>query len=112
MRIKKIVPIIVISLLFLPFISIAAPQRGGWVIQDVLNLMDTVADWLYVIGFALALIIIVIGGISYMTAGGNEEQEKKAKQTIIKGLIGAAIILVAGILLDTLENIIGTSLPT
>jgi len=109
MRIKKIVPIIVISLLFLPFISIAAPQRGGWVIQDVLNLMDTVADWLYVIGFALAL--IVIGGISYMTAGGNEEQEKKAKQTIIKGLIGAAIILLAGIILDTLVRFLGVTPP-
>jgi len=108
MRIKKFLPFLAILLLIVPlFVHAAALTKG-----DITDFANDIAGWLYIIGFAIALIVIIVGGISYMTAGGNEEQEKKAKQTIVKGLIGAAIILVAGVILDTLENIIGTSLPT
>ena len=90
----------------------AAIARGGWGLGDVVRFIDTAANWLYVLGFAVALIIIIVGGISYMTAGGDEEKAKKAKQTIITGLIGVAIILLAGIILDTLAKFIGVSTPS
>lgn len=113
MRIKKIVPFLAISLLIAPLmVAAAGPSRGGWSLQDVLRLIDQIADWLYIIGFAVALLIIVVGGIQYMTAGGNEDKQKGAKQTIIKGLIGAAIILLAGIILDTLAKFLGVTPPT
>jgi len=108
MRIKKFLPFLAILLLITPlFVHAAALTK-----EDITQFADDIASWLYVIGFAIALIVVVVGGISYMTAGGNEDQEKKAKQTIVKGLIGAAIILIAAVLLDTLKSVIGTSLPT
>lgn len=112
MRIKKFLPYLAISLMLLPLlVSAAGPSRGAWKLQDIVGIMDKVSTWLYVIGFAIALIVVIIGGISYMTSGGDEEKQKKAKKTIITGLIGAAIILLAGIILDTVVSFLGVTPP-
>jgi len=111
MRIKKTLPYLAIFLLFIPFVVNAAIVRGGWDLGDIMGILDNVANWLYVIGFAVALIMIIVGGISYMTAGGNEDKQKSAKKTIITGLIGAAIILLAGVILDTVANFLGIEPP-
>ncbi len=43
----------------------------------------------------VAVVIVLIGGFKWMTAGGNEEQTGEAKQWIFSGVIGLAIILSA-----------------
>lgn len=43
----------------------------------------------------VAVVIILIGGFEWMTAGGNEEKTGEAKKRIIAGVIGLAIILSA-----------------
>ena len=43
----------------------------------------------------VALVIILIGGYTWMTAGGNEEKVAEAKKWILAGVIGLAIILTA-----------------
>lgn len=111
MRIKKFLPYLAIALLLVPLFASAQPPRGGWTLADILDILDEVANWLYVIGFAVALIVIIIGGIGYMTAGGDEEKQKKAKKTIITGLIGAGIILLAGVILDTIASFLGVTPP-
>jgi RsiW-degrading membrane proteinase PrsW (M82 family) len=41
------------------------------------------------------LILIIYGGILWMTAAGNEEKVKKAKELITEALIGLVIVLAA-----------------
>ena len=43
----------------------------------------------------VAVVIILIGGFTWMTAGGNEEKVAEAKKWIFAGIIGLAIILSA-----------------
>lgn len=43
----------------------------------------------------VAVVIILIGGFKWMTAGGNDEQVGEAKKWIFSGIIGLAIILSA-----------------
>ena len=43
----------------------------------------------------VAIIIVLIGGFKYMTAGGSDEKVADAKKWIISGIIGLAIILSA-----------------
>ena len=43
----------------------------------------------------VAVAIILIGGFTWMTAGGNEEKVGEAKKWIFAGIIGLAIILSA-----------------
>ena len=41
----------------------------------------------------IAIAILIWGGFRWMNAGGNDEELRKAKQTVIRALIGLAIIL-------------------
>lgn len=43
----------------------------------------------------VAVIIILLGGLKWMTAAGNEEKVAEAKKLIISGIIGLVIIMMA-----------------
>ena len=103
---KKVLPCLGLALLLIPLAAGAQVERGAWTIDDITAILDKVATWCYIIGVAIALIVIIIGGIGYMTAGVNEDKQKGAKKTIISGLIGAAIIVLAGIIIDTVVSFI------
>lgn len=62
------------------------------------DIRDTVASIIRVaLGLLgiVAVVIIIIGGFTWMTAGGNEEKVGTAKKYIFSGIIGLAIILSA-----------------
>ncbi len=59
----------------------------GQIISVVLSLLGVIF-----------LILLIFGGIQWMTAGGNDEQVKKAKNVIIRSIIGLIIILLAYII--------------
>lgn len=76
-----------------------AAQKGGLIKGGKApTLQETIGS---VIGAVLAfvgvifLILIIYGGITWMTAGGNEEKIKKAKGLIVNSIIGLVIILAA-----------------
>lgn len=43
----------------------------------------------------VAVVIILIGGFKWMTAGGNDEKVGEAKKLLLSGVVGLAIILAA-----------------
>ncbi len=62
------------------------------------NLVDTIGQIIRVaLGFlgVIAVVIILLGGFKWMTAGGNDDKLKKAKQLLFSGIIGLVIILSA-----------------
>lgn len=65
-----------------------------------------------IVGYALSflgvifLILIIISGYQWMTAGGNEEVISKAKKRIINSVIGLAIVLMAYVLVQTIFDTI------
>jgi len=62
------------------------------------DLTTTIANLIRVgLGFLgiVAVVIILIGGFKWVTAGGEEEKVKKAKKYIFQGIIGLVIVLAA-----------------
>lgn len=58
------------------------------------------ANIIAIMGGVAAVIIIIISGIKFMTAGGDAEKIKSARNTIINALIGIVIIILSrGIIL-------------
>ncbi|MBR2831059.1 hypothetical protein IKE83_01745 [Candidatus Saccharibacteria bacterium] len=43
----------------------------------------------------VAVIVIIIGGVNYMTSAGDASKVKKAKDTILYGVIGLVICVLA-----------------
>lgn len=65
---------------------------GNADVKDIVNNIITL-----LLGFLglIAVIIILIGGFMWMTAGGNEEKVGKGRKYIINGIIGLVIVLAA-----------------
>ena len=62
------------------------------------NLQTTVARIINVMLSLLgivAVVIILLGGFKWMTAGGNDDKVEEAKKLILSGIIGMAIIMSA-----------------
>ena len=57
-------------------------------IQKVINIL------LFIIGI-IAVIMIVIAGIQYVTSGGNADQASRAKNTIIYAVVGIIVAVMA-----------------
>lgn len=75
------------------------------------NLMRTILNWIVWIGGILCVVIILWAGISYATAGGDEEKTTKAKNRLIYGIIGIAVITGAYIIASAISGIVGSSTP-
>jgi hypothetical protein len=77
------------------------PQTIASIINVALGLLGIVA-----------VVIILIGGFQWMTAGGNEEKATGARKLIFAGIIGLAIILsayaIARFVLGSLSSATGT----
>ena len=76
--------------------------RGGWRKiggeQNDTNIYDTIKNILgavFIVVGIIAVIVLVIGGINYMMSQGDPGKVKKAKDTILYGIIGLIVSLLA-----------------
>lgn len=68
----------------------------------------------YALGFVgiIFLALTIINGFKWMTAGGNEEDVKKAKTGIINTIKGLAIITIAYVITTLLQTMLSTITKT
>jgi fumarate reductase subunit D len=78
----------------------------GYTLQNVLNIIGQIRNFILIVGVLIILIFIIWGGIDYITARGDETKIKSAKNKIVGALIGAAIVLSAFALLATVRTIL------
>lgn len=70
--------------------------------EGIMCLLTFTVDILTIVVGTLAFIGITVCGIQYLTAGGNEEQVKKAKRRIFEIVIGLAAFLLINVILHWL----------
>jgi len=72
---------------------------------DLSSLIVNILNWL--IGFAgvVCVVMIIVGGYSYMTAGGDESKVQGASKTLTNAIIGLVICFIAVVLVNfVLDN--------
>lgn len=74
-----------------PNCTVSGP--GGGLSVD--NAIKTTIDILSWVGGALAVIMVVLGGIKYVTSAGDSNKVTSAKNTVMYALIGLAIAALA-----------------
>ena len=70
-------------------------NSGGSAKQDLPDVITTIINVMLFIAGALAVIMIIYGGIRYITAHGDEKQVKVAKDTIVYSVVGLIIAIIA-----------------
>ncbi len=48
----------------------------------------------------LAVVVIILGGVQYMLSNGDSSKVKKAKDTILYGVIGLVIVILAAAIVN------------
>ena len=79
-------------------------KETGTAFGDLLS--NVIAMGTFMAGILL-LVYLVYGGVSYMTAGGDEKQVNKAKQMLTNAVIGLVIVVAAIMVTQILGGILG-----
>ena len=116
---KTILTVLTIAVLLMPVLVLAVstnlntptPPTSGTALTlvEIEILVRRVAQFLIIVSVIIAVIFIIWGGVMYMAARGDTEKAGAAKTTIFNGIIGAAVVLGVGVILQTLAGLITRS---
>src|SRR3990172_906063 len=77
--------------------------------STVEGLIKTISDWLaFKIGPVVAALMIIIGALFILFAGGDEERFKTGKKIIMYTAIGYGIIFIGAGIADIIEKLLGS----
>ena len=83
----------------------SAEGTGG---DQFVNYVTSILNGIIAVLGLVCVVVIIIGGVNYMTSSGDTGKVKKAKDTILYGLIGLAVCVLAFALVNfVIVNIIG-----
>ena len=96
-------------LIFLPVLVLAQQPSGmetlNWATKTgVSNIVGNIVVWIQNIALVIGVIMIIISGILWLTAGGNSEKVASARRTLIGGIIGITVALFAGVVVGAVGN--------
>ena len=78
--------------------------------EDPRTMIQLIVNLILTFLAIIAVIVILLGGFKWMTAGGNEDKVGEAKKLLIAGIIGLAIVLAAwGIALFVINQMLNIS---
>lgn len=72
-------------------------------IDDPVVVIRGIIRFILLLAFIIAFVMLLIGGIRWIMAGGDEKSVEKARNTITAALIGLVIVLVAYALIRIIE---------
>jgi len=84
----------------------ALTQDSG---SDVSNLANTIVNIFSLIVGIIAVIMIIVGGLRYITSGGDTNSVTGAKNTILYAIIGIVIVIFAQTLVKFVINKLTTT---
>ncbi|NES28090.1 hypothetical protein GCE86_08935 [Micromonospora terminaliae] len=86
-------------------LAAAAPDGGGP--KSIAQVISNITGWVMGIIALVATMFLVIGGLRYMAAGGDPAQVEQAKGNVKSALIGYALAVLAPVILQVLQGILG-----
>ena len=81
-------------------------DNGNTNINNIIKTIINVFSW--VVG-VVAVIMIIVGGFRYVTAGGDSNNVSSAKNTIIYAIIGLVIVAMAQFIVQFVLNKVNTT---
>lgn len=93
---------------FASFWDDISPKLNQGSSKTVEDLIVDVLNWMIGAAAVICVVMLIVGGYSYMTAGGDEQKVGKATKTLTNAMIGLAICFIAVMLVNfVLKNFLG-----
>jgi hypothetical protein len=85
----------------------ATPAFAAASAPTLTEVIDNLRNWLVGILATLATLFLTIGGLRYLTAGGDPGQVEKAKTALKSAAVGYALAILAPLLVSILGSVVG-----
>jgi hypothetical protein len=95
------------TLVLLAAAAPASAAAGLMAVPSLNGVLSSLTGWLVGILAALATLFLTIGGIRYLTAGGDPMQVERAKTALKSAAIGYALAALAPLLVSILKSVVG-----
>jgi hypothetical protein len=89
-------------------LAVAAPAYAAGA-PTINGVISNLTDWLVGILAGVATLFLTIGGLRYLTAGGDPVQVEKAKTALKSAAIGYALAALAPLIVSILASVVGGS---
>ena len=111
---RVVVPLIIpVAALALPAIALAQGDLvPAKLTGNIVLVIRSIIRFILLVAFVLAFIMLLIGGIRWITAGGDEKGVAAARNMITAALIGLVIVLIAYALIRLVEIFFGFDIIT
>ena len=102
---KVLVSLISVSILAGPAIALAqAPSTAPT--ADIMATLDSITDWLFAILLVIAAIFIIVAAYNFVTAQGDPDKTKTARNLVMYALIGVLVAFAAKGLVLLVDRIV------
>ncbi len=85
---------------------IAAMGSEQLTMEDSVNLLRNLFTWFTSVAGIVAVIFMIIGGVTYMTSAGDPAKLQKAKRTLIYAGIGLVIVALSAVIINFVMGIV------
>lgn len=76
-------------------------------LQCIPVVFKLVLNWLLILAGTVALIFVILSGISYITSGGDQKKLENAKHTLTYAILGLIVILAAIFIIRIISYVTG-----
>ena len=111
---KILLTLTIINLLLLPVVSLAVVVSPTETIPtiittpgDIIVIIDAIANWIFVILLAVAVIFILIAAFQFLTAGGAPERVSAARTNLLYAVVGVGVAVLAKGFIELVKTIAG-----
>lgn len=85
------------------------PQGGVGTVEKIIQNGITI---FIIVGVIITLIFLILGGIQWITSGGDKEALQKARKRITFAVIGIVVILLALLIVNIIGGLLGVNLTS
>lgn len=107
MRNRTLLPIAVAGVAAVLLVAVAGPAAAQAPGPSLTGVIDALRVWLVGLLAALATLFLTIGGLRYLTAGGDPAQIERAKTALKSAAIGYVLAVLAPVLVEILRSVVG-----
>ena len=106
---KKLITLLALSALLLPVLALAQPPGSLSIsfVDLVSEIVFVILNVLWIIAVAFTIVMFVLAGFKFITAQGDMEKVKEARNAVVWGTVGIAVIVLAWSIIGAIRLQIG-----
>lgn len=90
--------------------DITVPKPQGVNITDIGKLISAIVGTLLILAALMAFLWLIMGGISWITSGGDKTKMEEARNKITHAIVGLVIVGSAWAIMALVQNFLGISI--